>query len=157
MAYADDVKIWSKIDCAADVLNLQSEVNKILAWSQQTGQHINVEKCFHMRLGPVLVSLRYTIGKNEIQRVDSVADLGIIWHHSLKTRLDTRRRCAKGRQMLHLIKSSFSHLSPPSFKVLYNALVRPHIEFGVQASHPMTKGEMDDLEALLRRGSKLCR
>ena len=50
---------------------------------------------------------------------------------------------ANSNQLLGLLKRSFIHNDIQSVKLLYNALVRPHLEHGNVVWHPMYKKDID--------------
>ena len=53
-----------------------------------------------------------------------------------------------------LIRRSFTYLDGNTFKQLFKALVRPHLEYSNSVWHPRTKKIKDQLENVLRRGTK---
>ena len=57
--------------------------------------------------------------------------------------------------VLGIIKRNFNHLNLESFKILYNAYVRPHLEYCVQAWKPYLKKDIECLEKIQRRATRL--
>ena len=62
---------------------------------------------------------------------------------------------AKSNQLLGLIKRSFVYKDIQSVKLLYTALVRPHLEYGNAVWHPMYKKDIDLLEKVQRRATRM--
>jgi len=62
---------------------------------------------------------------------------------------------AKGGQLLGLTKRSFVHRDVDAIKTLCMALVRAHLEFANVVWHPRYKKEVDQLEMVQRRTTKL--
>ena len=59
--------------------------------------------------------------------------------------------------MLGIIKHSFSNLSTEKFKILYKSYVRPHLEYAVQAWSPHLRKDIEAIEKVQRRATKLPR
>ena len=61
----------------------------------------------------------------------------------------------KGYQILGLISRSFISKKKPIILQLYKSLVRPHLDFCVQAWKPHLQKDIDVLERVQRRATKL--
>ncbi len=59
------------------------------------------------------------------------------------------------RVALLLIRRSFVTLTPEIFIPLYSTLIRPHLEYAIQASSPYLKKDIDDLERLQRLAPRM--
>jgi len=62
---------------------------------------------------------------------------------------------AKGNQTLGFIKRSFVYKNIQSVKLLYTALVRPHLEYSNVIWHPIYKKDIDLLERVQRRATRM--
>ena len=62
---------------------------------------------------------------------------------------------AAANSMLWKIRKSFTCLDEQTLPALYKALVRPHMEYAVQAWSPMLKKDISKLEKVQRRATKL--
>ncbi len=60
----------------------------------------------------------------------------------------------KARGMLYLIKRSFTCLMKEIFVPLYSALVRPHLEYAIQANCPYLKMDIYHLERIQRAATR---
>ncbi len=56
----------------------------------------------------------------------------------------------RARAALFLIRRSIITLTPEIFIPLYSTLVRPHLEYAIQASSPYLKKDIDHVERLQR-------
>ena len=77
--------------------------------------------------------------------------MGVILDPSLKFRDDISARVNKANKMMGIIRRSFCHLNVQMFKLLYKALVRPHIEYAAAISSPRYISDVNIIE--LRRCS----
>ncbi len=60
----------------------------------------------------------------------------------------------KARGMLYLIERSFTCLTKAIFLPLYRALVRPHLEYAIQANCPYLKKDIYHLERIQRAATR---
>jgi hypothetical protein len=72
----------------------------------------------------------YTIGPSTLERVDSIADLGVILYNKMSFRSHIDLTIAKGSAMLGFIKRLSSEFRDPyTLKALYVSLVRSRLEY----------------------------
>jgi hypothetical protein len=55
---------------------------------------------------------------------------------------------------MDLIRRTYSYLDEQSFKYLFQALVRPHLEYAEAVWSPSTVGDIDVIENVQRRATK---
>jgi ribonucleases P/MRP protein subunit RPP40 len=93
-------------------------------------------------------------GKN-LDEVDEEKDLGVI----MQSDLEWNRQCTKGvktaYRVLDMIRQSFSYLNKDMALHLYKALVRPHLEYCMQDWRPYLKTDIELMEGVQRRATKL--
>ena len=131
--FADDTKIFREITSKEDSLNLQSDIDSLKNWSEQWGMEFNRDKCHVLTLGKfenIKHTHRYMLGEDEIEHVFMEKDLGITIDSELtyEEHISNKIRVANG--IVGLMRRSFSYLDPSSFKKLFCAFVRPHLEYG---------------------------
>ncbi len=71
-----------------------------------------------------------------------VNDLGITVNSAFTPSANVLTAANKARGILYLIKRSFTCLTKEIFVPLYRALVRPHLEYAIQANGPSQKGHI---------------
>ena len=57
--------------------------------------------------------------------------------------------------MIGLIKRNFIHMDKHTFVMLYKSFVRTHIEYAVSVWCPYKKGDIEDIEKIQKRATKL--
>ena len=158
--FADDTKIYSVIRSFDDHLRLQSDVNQLLEWSHLWLLRFNIAKCKFMRIGNS-AAFPYSMFDStsnlslEISEVQEEKDLGIWCTKDLKPSLQCRRAAAKAMQVLGLLRRSFKHVSGDLLTFLYKMYVRPHLEYCIQVWSPYLAKDIDLLEKVQRRATKL--
>ena len=62
---------------------------------------------------------------------------------------------AKANQILGMLKRTFTRLNPMTFKVLYTSYVRPHLEYAISVWSPYFKYDIQLLEKVQERATKI--
>jgi hypothetical protein len=57
--------------------------------------------------------------------------------------------------MLGMMYRTFSHFTPELLKIVYSTFVRPHLEFAIAACNPYSLGDINKLEKVQRRATRL--
>lgn len=117
--------------------------------------YFNVEKCKVMHFGVGNQQMQYTMNGNILATTEAEKDLGVNIKANLKVEDHVKEITKKANQMLGIIKHSFSNLNTEKFKILYKSYVRPHLEYAVQAWSPHLRKDIEAIERVQRRATKL--
>lgn len=133
LIFADDMKLFMRIHNDNDACLLQSDLNRLVLWSESLGLSLNISKCFKMSYfrtsSPITIS--YTIHDTPISNKSSVRDLGFYFLPNLSPRLHVQEICCKSLKLLGFIKRISSEFKlDQSIKILFCSLVRPILEYG---------------------------
>jgi len=130
LAFADDVKVFYRIDC----LILKDKLNAIVAWVNKPGLDFNIAKCHHMTFTHLksLIHFKYAINRTILQSFDkSITDLGFVLCSTLSPNLYIECVYCKSLKILGFIKCITTEFKLVShIKALYCSLVRPIFEYG---------------------------
>ena len=91
----------------------------------------------------------------ELTITDSEKDLGIWITSSLKPSLQCDKAAATASRILGMLKRTFTKLLRELFVFLYRTYVRPHLEYCIQLWCPYLARNIDKLENVQRRATKL--
>ena len=80
---------------------------------------------------------------------------GVIIRSDLKCSSQCMKAVNTANRVLGMIRRTFSVKDKKIILLLYKALVRPHLEYSVQAWRPHFRGDIDLLEGVQRRATKL--
>ena len=115
----------------------------------------NAGKCSVLQLGKNNKHFQYEMCSTNLASSDIEKDLGIQVDANLKFSKHVESQVNKANRILGLIKRSFIHLDSSTIKLLFTALVRPHLEFSCSAWHISTQKDHRLVEGVLRRATKL--
>ena len=156
--FTDDTKIWSKISEPQDYVKLQGDLNQLHLWSDKWLLTFNPDNCKVMHIGHNYRFL-YTIQQNNtMYRLSDTAeerDLGIVVTDNLSVLTQCVVAAKKAMKVLGMIRRQFKDMNMECFTILYKSFVRPHMEFAIQAWSPYLKKDIECLEKVQRRATKL--
>ncbi len=81
-------------------------------------------------------------------KCEQINDLCITVNSAFTPSVNVLTASNKARGMLYFIKRSFTGLTKEIFLLLYRALVRPHLEYAIQANWPYLKKDIHRLERI---------
>lgn len=152
--FADDTKISRKISVENDSVLLQQDLDSLMNWSKQCHLDFNVDKCKIMRIKHGYQT-EYELDGNKIQETGEERDLEVFVTNDLKPSVQCAKAAAKGMQVLGVIKRNFVLTDEEDFRLLFNGFVRPHLEYCVPVWSPYLRKDIECLEKVQRRATKL--
>ena len=81
--------------------------------------------------------------------------LGVTMNANMKVSEQCRIAAFKGNQVLGMIPRNITYKEKSLIIPLYKAIVRPHLEYCIQAWNPYLRKDVDMLEKIQRRATKL--
>ena len=93
--------------------------------------------------------------KHALTTIKAEKDLGVIVDSQLTFEDHISQPTTKANKILGVIRRSFDLLTKDTFIQLYNALVRPILEYGHSVWQPALKSLQNDIEDVQRRATKL--
>ena len=153
--FADDTKMGINAENDSEIRNLQRDLEKLGDWSQKWLMPFNVEKCKVMHIGYRNTNAEYKLLGKKIESCNQEKDLGV----TISKDLQFSKHCIdvekKAQKLLGYIKRQFITRKKETILTLYNALVRPHLEYAVQFWSPYLRKDIERLESVQARATKL--
>ena len=150
--YADDTKVYERQN-EAD--SLQRDLERLEEWSRKWLVKFNELKCKVMYFGINNPKHTYLLGNTDLEKVTNEKDLGVYITDDAKPSSQCVEAAKKASQALGFIKRTFTYYDRRSFAILYKTYIRPHMEFAVQAWNPYLKKDIECLEKIQHRATKL--
>src|SRR5215467_11751771 len=152
--FADDTKLYREILNNEDCNILQNDLTTLVEWSNECKMLFNVDKCSVMHLGRKndknVYNMCTTLKETIIER-----DLGLLVDNNVKFSSQCSVATKKANCILGLIRRNIAHKSKEVILRLYKSLVRPHLEYCIQVWSPYLKKDIELLEKVQRRATKM--
>ena len=115
----------------------------------------NIDKCGVMHFGPKNIKHEYSLGNKVLKSVVEERDLGILISYDMKFEKHCCKAANDANRTLGIIKRNFTCRSEGFMTALYKSLIRPKLDYCIQAWRPYYEKDILNLEQLQRRVTKL--
>ena len=155
LKFADDTKLFRKVKEIGDKQKLQEDIDKLVKWSEKWQMLFNFGKCKCLHTGSGNTGENYEMGGTILSKTVKEKDLGVTMNANMKVSEQCRIAASKGNQVLGMIRRNITYKEKSLIIPLYKAIVRPHLEYCIQAWNPYLRKDVDMLEKIQRRATKL--
>ena len=108
-----------------------------------------------MHVGARIGRANYFMEGTEIQAVSEEKDLGVVVDDKLRFSRHIAAVAACANRKLGLLKHTNKYWTEESLVTLFKVFVRPHLEYCIQACTPTLRRDIETLEKVQRRATKL--
>ena len=154
LKFADDTKLFRKVNTDVDKQHLQNDIDRLVKWSEKWQMLFNFGKCKCVHTGHRNMNVNYKMGDTVLGTTVKEKDLGVTISADMKVSEQCGIAASKGNQILGLIRRNITYKGKKLIIPLYKAIVRPHLEYCIQAWRPYRK-DIDTLERIQRRATKM--
>lgn len=154
LLYADDAKIFKRINSIQDCQHLQNDFNGLIEWCNNNDLQLNFSKCNVLSFcrKRELLEFNYSLGVNGIKRVHQFNDLGVIFDPKITFINHVDSISARASSRLGMIKRWTRELNDPFVaKCLYVSLVRSILEYASPVWNPFYDSHINKLESVQRQ------
>uniref|UniRef100_A0A8B9FRF7 Reverse transcriptase domain-containing protein n=1 Tax=Amazona collaria TaxID=241587 RepID=A0A8B9FRF7_9PSIT len=155
--FADDTKLCGSVDMLEGRNAIHRDVDTLMRWADANLMKFNHAKCKVLHVCHSNARHSYRLGTEEIQSSPAEKDLGVWVDEKMNMSLQCALAAQKANRILGCIKRSVTSRSREVILPLYSGLVRPHLEYCVQLWCPEHQKDMELLEEVQRRTTRMIR
>ena len=119
-----------------DKQKLQDDIDKLARWSEKWQMLFYFGKCKCLHAGHGNTGMNYEMGGTILSKTVEEKDLGVTMNANMKVSEQCRIVASKGNQILGMIRRNITHQEKSLIVPLYKAILRPHLEYCIQAWSP---------------------
>ena len=158
--FADDTKIHIPLTSDEAATQLQEDLWTLESWAERMQMRFHPNKCKIMHLGHNNPKKDYYMHNTDgtmhrLEETEVEKDLGVYIDNELKFTNHCQMKINVANKVLRYIKHTFKYIDENLFQLLFKALVRPHLEYCSCAWQPFFKYNVDAVERVQRRATKL--
>ena len=155
--FADDTKAYGTVRNLDEHDILQRDLDLALAWSDKWQMNFNIGKCHSLPMGYNNMHYPYSIDGNTIESVTEEKDLGVIIDKKLDFHQHIMASAKKANSILGCIRRTIKHKDREIMLPLFKAHVRSRLEYGSVVWSPFKLKDIQAIEYVQRRATKLIR
>ena len=150
--FADDSLLYREIRSIQDGTILQEDLQTLVEWSATWQMKFHPLKCYHLRVTKKKHPLdtQYEMLGHNLERVEHYPYLGVEISRDLSWTNHVKKVTSKANHALGFVRRNLSSCPRPVKVQMYQALVRPHLEFVATAWDPYHLNNINSLEMVQR-------
>ena len=153
--FADDTKVLGSVSSEDEINIIRHDLSLLEKWSEDWQMPFNTQKCKVLHVGHSNFRADYTLNGLNLATSDMEKDLGIYVTSDLKPGTQCSQAAKKANCALGAIKRTIASRKKDVILPLYKTLVRPHLDYCSPAWRPHLKKDLEVLEKVQRRATKL--
>ena len=159
--FADDTKLYRIIRSINDAEILQEDLHNLTKWSKEWKMVFNASKCHVLHISrnkkncPTNHMYYYHMDGQLLDPAVTEKDLGITISNDLRPHHHIANIVKKANSTLGMIRRSFTHVNQDIFLLTYKTFIRPGLEYCQSVWSPHLQKDINMLENVQRRATKL--
>jgi hypothetical protein len=157
LLFADDAKLYTRVDVIQPSVSLQQSLDRLSAWAESWQLSINISKCSAISLGnkrSLLCSRSYFINGILLPSSTRVVDLGVTISNDLSFHTHINNIVAKAHQRISTFFRGFVSRNLLLVRKAFITYIRPLLEYNSIIWNPTHVYLIDLLESIQRKFSK---
>jgi hypothetical protein len=154
--FADDTIVYREVNCDADALLLQQDLDALQHWEKKWGMSFNPTKCntINITRKKKPLTTTYNLKDEALENVKVASYLGVQISADLSWHNQVAKVAAKGNKSLGFIRRNIRTSSKPTKSLAYHTLVRPVLEYASGVWSPHQHHLIHSIEMVQRRAAR---
>ncbi|KAF2346264.1 Reverse transcriptase domain [Trinorchestia longiramus] len=152
--FADDTKLCHRTFTEMDRVTIQSDLNRLLQWTETWQMSFNIKKCSVMHVGANNRHFQHTMYDVLMETIPQQRDLGVTVTENLKHDKQVEKSVKNASRILDFIARNSEYKSKNIILMFCKTLVWPHLKYVVQLWSP-TLRKILITEKIQRRATKV--
>ncbi len=152
--YADDLKLFSRVDNCQGRESLQVALDNLSKWTQDNQLDLAANKCKVMHIGANNENTNYYLDACNLEAVTQMRDLGIIITNDLRFRVHCENTARKASIRACSIYRGFASRNTDFLMRMFDTFVLPLVEYASVVWNPSGQAEINVIERIQRRFTK---
>ncbi|GAB0178738.1 cAMP-dependent protein kinase inhibitor alpha [Grus japonensis] len=155
--FANNTKLCGSVDTLEGRDAIQRGLDRLEGWACASLMKFNKAKCKVLHIGWGNTKHKHRLGREWIENSPEEKDLGVLVGEKLNMSQQCALAAQKANCILGRMKRSVTSMSKDVILPFYSTLMRPHLEYCVQLWGPQCKKDMELLDRVQKRATKMVR
>lgn len=131
LLFADDLKIFARIESFEDCIKVQNDLEAVTAWSVNNELYFNISKCQQLIYfkNSKKHNFQYTMNNEPLTNVTQVKDLGVHFDQQLSFTHHIQETVTSSSRSLGFLKRNSKYFNSDTVESIYNVLIRSKLEY----------------------------
>jgi hypothetical protein len=152
--FADDLKIYKRINCINDCIILQDNINILQDWCKLNNLFLNTDKCYIMTFSrnKSKFTFKYCVDGQLLKNVTEIRDLGILFDSELSFVNHINESIGRAMQTLgFIVRTTVGFRNTRAIGMLYTSMVRSTLEYCSVLWDPFYNIHTNNIEKVQRK------
>ena len=146
VTYADDSKLFAKVENVTESENLQRAITKFFNWSRALDLNLSTNKCRVLHYGSKNLRSEYYIGDDKIEATELISDLGITTTTDFRFTTHIHKAVQNAARTSNWILRSLIVRDPDIYMYLFETFVLSKLLYASSVWRPQHKNEIKLLQ-----------